>query len=105
MNVIVNGHYCNQISHLDELPDITEADPATEADLNNGAIRIVDYIFSFFATKTKTKNFDLFPIRKQKQKLCLSAQTCFLRILIQMGEMAKSSQQECNQRKFQVRLK
>ena len=49
------------ISHLDELPDITEADPATEADLNNGAIRVVDYIFSFFATKTKTKNFDLFP--------------------------------------------
>ena len=61
MNIIVNGYYCNQISHLDELPDITEADPATEADLNNGAIWIVDYIFSFFATKTKTKNFEIFP--------------------------------------------
>ena len=48
MNVFVNGNYCNQISHLDELPDITEADPATEADLNNGTIKVVDYNFSLF---------------------------------------------------------
>ena len=116
MNVIVNGYYCDQISHLDELPDITDADPATEADLNNGAIRIVEYIFSFLPLKLRLKMLIFFPTtkrkkvvkkksRKQKQKLCLSAQTCFLLILIQMEEMAKSSQQECNQRKFQVRLK
>ena len=61
MNVIVNGYYCDQISHLDELPDITEADPATEADLNNGTIKVVDYNFSLFCPKTKTKNVDLFP--------------------------------------------
>ena len=48
MNVIVNGYYCDQISHLDELPDITDADPATEADLNNGTIKVVDYNFSLF---------------------------------------------------------
>ena len=67
MNVFVNGNYCNQISHLDELPDITEADPATEADLNNGAIRVVDYIFSYFLPlKLRLKIVIFFPIRKQK---------------------------------------
>ena len=61
MNVIVNGNYCNQISHLDELPDITEADPATEADLNNDTEEWTTFFFPFLPLKLRLKILIFFP--------------------------------------------